>query len=60
MNPSTPITLNLTLREVEGVLAGLGELPTASGVFPIMMKVRSQTEAQLPIESQQAEEPKAE
>ena len=28
IDPKTPINLELTLNEVEGILAGLGELPT--------------------------------
>jgi hypothetical protein len=55
LDPQTPIKLDLTLNEVEGVLAGLGELPTKSGAFGLMMKVKVQVESQLP-----KEEPKAE
>lgn len=56
MNPELPITLNVTLNEAEGVLAGLGELPSKSGAFGLMMKLKAQIESQLPKE----EEPKAE
>ena len=55
MDMQTVIKLEVTLNEVEGILAGLGELPTKSGAFALLMKVRAQTEAQLP-----KEEPKAE
>ena len=50
MDANTPIKLDLTLNEVEGILAGLGELPTKTGAFPLLMKIKIQTEAQLPKE----------
>lgn len=55
MDANTQIKLEVTLNEVEGILAGLGELPSKSGAFPLMMKIRAQAESQLP-----KEEPKAE
>jgi hypothetical protein len=55
MDANLMIKLEVTLSEVEGILAGLGELPTKTGAFALLMKVRAQTEAQLP-----KEEPKAE
>jgi hypothetical protein len=55
MDANTPIKLDLTLNEVEGVLAGLGDLPTKTGAFTLLMKIKIQTEAQLP-----KEEPKVE
>ena len=60
MNPQLPIKLDLTLNEVEGILAGLGELPTKSGAFSLLMKIRAQVTTQLPKEEPQTEEPKAE
>ena len=48
MDPKLSIKLEITLNEVEGILAGLGELPTKSGAFALLMKVRAQAEAQLP------------
>jgi hypothetical protein len=50
MDANIAITLNVTLNEVEGILAGLGELPTKTGAFALLMKIRAQTEAQLPKE----------
>ena len=42
------ITLqNLTIEDVQLILAGLSELPTKSGAFPVAMKVKTQAEAQL-------------
>jgi hypothetical protein len=55
MDMQTVVKLEVTLNEVEGILSGLGELPTKTGAFSLLMKVKSQTEAQLP-----KEEPKAE
>jgi hypothetical protein len=60
MDANLAIKLEVTLGEVEGILAGLGELPTKTGAFALLMKVKAQTEAQLPKEATQAEEPKAE
>lgn len=42
------ITLqNLTIEDVQLILAGLSELPTKSGAFPVAMKVKTQADAQL-------------
>jgi hypothetical protein len=60
MDLNTPIKLEVTLNEVEGIMAGLGELPTKSGAFGLLMKIRAQAESQLPKEEPKAEEPKAE
>jgi len=59
LDPQTPIKLEITLNEVEGILAGLGELPTKTGAFALLMKIRAQTEVQLP-KKEPKEEPKAE
>ena len=59
MDMQTVIKLEVTLNEVEGIMAGLGELPTKTGAFALLMKVKAQTEAQLPKEEPK-EEPKAE
>ena len=42
------IQLNLTTEETNAVLQTLGQLPTSSGAFPLLMKIKSQAEAQLP------------
>jgi len=55
MDPKLLIKLDLTLNEVEGVLAGLGELPTKTGAFPLIMKIQAQVQAQLPKEELKAE-----
>ena len=56
VDPKTPINLELTLNEVEGILAGLGELPTKTGAYGLMMKIQAQTQTQVPL----PEEPKTE
>jgi hypothetical protein len=60
MDPKLPIKLDLTLHEVEGILASLGELPTKSGAFSLLMKIRAQVTTQLPAQEPQTEQPKAE
>jgi hypothetical protein len=42
------ITLqNLTIEDVQLILAGLSDMPTKSGAFPVAMKVKTQADAQL-------------
>ena len=50
MNPQLPVNLALTLEEVEGILAALGELPTKTNAFMLMAKIRGQAQVQLPKE----------
>ena len=59
LDPQTAIKLDVTLNEVEGVLAGLGELPTKTGAFGLLMKIQAQVQAQVPKEAL-PEEPTAE
>ena len=44
------INLTLNVDEINAVLQTLGNLPTSSGVFPLLMKIKQQAEAQLPQE----------
>ena len=44
------ITLTLSVEEVNGILNVLAELPTKSGAYPLMMKIKAQGEAQVPVE----------
>jgi hypothetical protein len=44
------INLTLNVDEVNAVLQTLGSLPTSSGAFPLLMKIKQQAEAQLPQE----------
>ena len=45
------INLKLTLEEVTGILQMLGELPTKSNAYPLLINIKGQAEAQLPKES---------
>jgi hypothetical protein len=44
------IEIKLHVEEVNAVLQTLGNLPTSSGAFPLLMKIKQQAEAQLPQE----------
>jgi hypothetical protein len=49
------INLNLELDEVNGILAVLGDLPTKTGAWELLKKIKEQADPQVP-----KEEPKAE
>ena len=40
------ITLAFTADEVQAIFNLLGELPTKSGVYPLLMKIKEQAEPQ--------------
>lgn len=42
---NTDIQLSLTVEEVNAVLQTLGNLPTSSGVYPLMVKIKDQAQA---------------
>lgn len=42
------INLELTVDEVNAILGTLGNLPTSSGAWPLVVKIKEQAEAQLP------------
>lgn len=42
------ITLTLTVEEANAVLAALGQLPTNTGVFPLLRKIKEQGDLQVP------------
>jgi hypothetical protein len=44
----TIIKLELTAEEVNAVLNVLGELPTKTGAFPLVVKIKEQADPQLP------------
>ena len=54
MNDQTPITLNLELHEVNGILAALGELPIKSNAMYLIAKIQQQAQPQLPEQKEQA------
>ncbi len=41
------LTLKLTVDEVNAVLQTLGNLPTSSGAWPLVVKIKAQAEAQV-------------
>lgn len=45
------ITLKLTLDDVNGILAVLGDLPTKTNAWVLMKKVEEQAKAQIPQET---------
>jgi len=49
------MTLDLTIEEVNAVLAVLGELPTKHGFYPLVVKIQEQAKSQLPTEKPKEE-----
>jgi len=47
------IKLELTIEEVNGILATLGQLPTSSGAWPLVCKIKEQAESQVPKENKE-------
>lgn len=47
-------TLTLLPGEIEGIMQMLGQLPTSSGAYPLLLKVKEQVEAQMPKSEEQA------
>lgn len=48
MIDNLPITLNLSVIEVNTVLHLLGETPIKMGLYPLAMKIKEQADAQIP------------
>lgn len=44
------LNITLTVEEVNAVLQTLGNLPTSSGAYPLLLKIKQQAEAQIPQE----------
>ena len=42
------IALKLSIEEVNSVLQVLGELPSKTGAWPLIVKIKTQAEEQLP------------
>ncbi len=42
------IQITLSVEEINAVLQILGQTPTSTGVFPLLMKIKNQAETQLP------------
>ena len=47
------ITLTLTIEEVNAILHTLGNLPTSSGAWPLVMKIKEQAELQVPSQTEE-------
>ena len=45
------MNLNLETNEINFVLQALGQLPSSSGCWPLIVKIKEQAEAQLPKET---------
>lgn len=43
-----PINLELTVEEVNAILGVLGDLPSKTGAWPLIVKIKEQAESQLP------------
>lgn len=40
------LNLTLSVEEINAILTTLGQLPTSSGAYPLMMKIKHQAENQ--------------
>ena len=49
------IEIKLNVEEINAVLQTLGALPTSSGAWPLLMKIKQQAEAQVPAGVQEGE-----
>ena len=49
------ITLELELDEVNGLLAALGELPSKTGAWNLILKIKEQADPQVPVEEVEVE-----
>ena len=47
------IKLELELEEVNGILAGLGELPSKTGAWNLIVKIQDQAKPQIPPPSEE-------
>lgn len=48
------LKIELTIEEVNFILQTLGQLPTSSGAWPLVVKIKEQGQAQLPEEKADA------
>jgi len=56
MDMQTPIKLDLTLEEVNGICIALGDLPTKTNAFMLIAKINGQVQPQLPKEESKVED----
>jgi len=50
------VQINLEENEINAILAILGDMPSKSGTWPLMMKIKVQADAQLVEPEEEAEE----
>jgi hypothetical protein len=50
------LNLTLNIEEVNAVLQTLGNLPTSSGAWPLVVKIKQQAEAQVPAQEAAVEQ----
>jgi hypothetical protein len=48
------IKLELSVEEVNGILGVLGDLPSKTGAWPLIVKIKEQAEAQVPKQTEPA------
>ena len=48
------LKIELTIEEVNFILQTLGQVPTSSGAWPLVVKIKEQGQAQLPEEKADA------
>jgi hypothetical protein len=41
------MTLELTIEEINAILQTLGQLPTSSGAYPLLLKIKDQADTQV-------------
>ena len=51
MTDQVQISLTLTVEEVNGILAALGELPTKTNAMFLIQKIQAQAQPQVPQET---------
>lgn len=47
------IELKLTVEEINFILQAMGELPSKTGVWPLIVKIKDQASAQVPAPTEQ-------
>jgi len=47
------ITLTLSAEEINSILGVLGELPSKTGAWPLIMKIKEQAESQMPQDTEE-------
>jgi hypothetical protein len=50
------LNITLNIEEVNAVLQTLGNLPTSSGAWPLVVKIKQQAEAQVPAQEAAVEQ----